>query len=46
LNADLIRRVWERAADRCEYCQLPSDAKALGHLPCAYRLFQSQTPLP
>jgi hypothetical protein len=24
LNADLIRRVWERAGDRCEYCQLPS----------------------
>jgi hypothetical protein len=24
LNADLIRRVWERAANRCEYCQLPS----------------------
>jgi len=24
LNADLIRRVWERAGERCEYCQLPS----------------------
>jgi hypothetical protein len=24
LNAELIRRVWERAAARCEYCQLPS----------------------
>jgi hypothetical protein len=24
LNADLIRRVWERAGDRCEYGQLPS----------------------
>jgi 5-methylcytosine-specific restriction endonuclease McrA len=24
LNADLIRRVWERAEGRCEYCHLPS----------------------
>jgi HNH endonuclease len=24
LNAGLIRRVWERAGDRCEYCQLPA----------------------
>lgn len=24
MNADLIRRVWERAGDRCEYCQLSS----------------------
>lgn len=24
MNADLIRRVWERASARCEYCHLPS----------------------
>jgi hypothetical protein len=24
LDADFIRRVWQRAAARCEYCQLPS----------------------
>ena len=24
MNSDLIRRVWERAAARCEYCHLPS----------------------
>ncbi|HEY6348917.1 MAG TPA: HNH endonuclease signature motif containing protein [Candidatus Angelobacter sp.] len=24
MNADLIRRIWERAAARCEYCQLPA----------------------
>jgi hypothetical protein len=24
LHADLIRRVWQRARSRCEYCQLPA----------------------
>jgi hypothetical protein len=24
LKADLIRRVWQRAHNRCEYCQLPA----------------------
>jgi hypothetical protein len=24
LNAHLIRHVWQRAQERCEYCQLPS----------------------
>ena len=24
MNQDLIRRVWERAGRRCEYCHLPS----------------------
>jgi HNH endonuclease len=24
LDADFIRRVWQRAAERCEYCQLPA----------------------
>lgn len=25
MNADLIRRVWQRARGRCEYCRLPSE---------------------
>ena len=29
MNQDLVRQVWQRARDRCEYCHLPASVYPL-----------------
>jgi len=40
VNARLVRELWQRAGDHCEYCHLPSDLH-----PLPFQIDPSKTPL-